>query len=297
LAAIERPASAAVGAAALRHFRRRIPQLDEHGRSAMQEATSSPTPPLAAGVVGVGHLGEGIARALLGAGQAVGFFDVRAEAGDGLIELGGRRAATLGELAAQADVLLVVVVDDAQVHAVAGEVAAAARPGLTLVVHSTVDPTTVQAVAERLEPLGVAVLDAPVSGNATKAQAGIVTIMVGGEEAVLERCRPLFDVIAGDVFHLGPLGAGSVAKLANQLMLYGNCLFVGQALALARASGIEESAMLAIARTATADSYALRNWERFGEHFHTLIAKDVGLALATAARTGADVEAARRAAG
>jgi 3-hydroxyisobutyrate dehydrogenase-like beta-hydroxyacid dehydrogenase len=263
----------------------------------MQQPTSPQEPPLAAGVIGVGHLGEGIARSLVTAGHAVGFFDVRSEAGDALVELGARRAATLAELAARADVLLAVVVDDAQVREVAEGVAGAARPGLTLVVHSTVDPATVQEIAERLDALGVAVLDAPVSGNAAKAQAGVATIMVGGEQAVLERCRALFEVIADDIFHLGPLGAGSVAKLANQLMLYGNCLFVGQALALAQASGIDERAMLAIARTATADSYALRNWERFGEHFHELIAKDVGLALATAARTGADVEAARRAAG
>lgn len=254
-------------------------------------------PPLTVGILGVGVLGDAIARALLRAGHAVGFFDPRPEAGGGLPELGGRRADAVAQLAAQAEVVLAVVADDAQLRAVTEEIAAAACPGLTLVVHSTVAPTTVQATAERLQPLGVAVLDAPVSGGPDRAQAGTLTIMVGGDEAVLGRCRPLLQAIGEDVFHLGPVGAGAVAKLANQLMLYGNYLFVGQALALADACGIDQSTMREVARTATADSYALRNWERFGDHFHELIAKDVGHAFAAAQRVGADVDAARRAAG
>lgn len=257
----------------------------------------SGSPPLAVGVAGVGSLGDGIARSLLRAGYPVGFLDPRPEAGTGLVELGGRRAATLADLAAQADAIHVAVVDDGQVREVVDGIAAVACPGLTVIVHSTVAPATMQAVAERLRPLGVAVLDAPVSGGPEKAQSGLLTIMLGGEKVVVERCRPLLETIGDEIFHLGPVGTGAVAKLANQLMLYGNWVFVGQALGLASACGIDDSTMRAVARAATADSWALRNWDLLGERFGEVIAKDVELALAIAARAGVDVEAARRVTG
>jgi 3-hydroxyisobutyrate dehydrogenase-like beta-hydroxyacid dehydrogenase len=249
------------------------------------------------GVIGVGNLGDGIARSLLRAGHPVAFVDPHPDAGAGLAELGGRRCAGVAALAADADVLLAVVVHDEQLREVVAAVAGAARPGLTLVVHSTVAPATVQEVAGHLEPLGVTVVDAPVSGGPDKAQAGTLTIMVGASEEAVERCRPLLEAIGNEVFHLGPVGTGSAAKLANQLMLYGCWLFAGQALELAQASGIDEATMLRVARTATADSWALRNWERLGGHFEELIGKDVRLFLQTAERVGADVGAARRIAG
>jgi 3-hydroxyisobutyrate dehydrogenase-like beta-hydroxyacid dehydrogenase len=250
--------------------------------------------PLTVGVVGVGNLGDGIACALLRAGHPVRFLDPRPDAGGGILELGGRRADTLAGLAADVDVVLAVVVNDEQVGEVVSGIADAARPGLTLVIHSTVAPATAQAAAERLEPLGVVVLDAPVSGGPDAAREARLTIMVGAAEEAFQRCRPLLEAIGDDIFHLGPVGAGSAAKLANQLMLYGNWLFAGQALELAGACGIDEATMLRVARSGTADSWGLRNFERLGAHFEELIGKDVRLCLQTADRLGARCDAARR---
>lgn len=250
------------------------------------------------GVVGVGELGGGIARSLLRAGHAVRFHDPQPDAGAGLPALGARRAATVAELAAAVDVVALVVVDDAQVRQVVRALGEAARPGLALAIHSTVAPHTAQAAAEALAPRGVSVLDAPVSGGPEAAEAGTLTIMVGGSDEALRRCRPLLDAIGDEVVALGPVGAGSAAKLANQLMLCGSWLFAREALALAGACGVDEAAMLRVARSSTGSSWALQHWEALsGPHFRELIGKDLRLALETAEQVGARCAAAGRVSG
>ena len=135
---------------------------------------------------------------------------------------GARGAAAVADAVRDAEVVDIVVLDAAQVDAVtrgSGGVLAHAAPGAVVAVHSTVHPATVQGVAEAA-PEGVAVLDAPISGGVHGAETATLCVMVGGDPAVFERARPVFDSVGNLVVHVGPLGAGLGAKLARNLVGY-----------------------------------------------------------------------------
>jgi 3-hydroxyisobutyrate dehydrogenase-like beta-hydroxyacid dehydrogenase len=104
---------------------------------------------------------------------------------------------------------------------------------------STVPPTTIEGLAGLVRATGAGILDAPVSGSVALAERGELTIMVGGDAADLERARPVFEALAGRIFHLGPLGSGATMKLAVNAVIFGLNQAVAEALILAERSGIE----------------------------------------------------------
>ena len=146
---------------------------------------------------------------------------------------------------------------------------------------------------------GVGVIDAAVSGAAERSEKGTLSLMVGGDAALVERARPLFDVVGEQVFHMGALGMGQATKQCNNLMSLVNLHVVEEALRLAQCLGIEEAKMREVAEASTGDSWALRNIDnmralaglhgdavgnmaRFGR-------KDIALASKLAASIGAEV--------
>jgi 3-hydroxyisobutyrate dehydrogenase-like beta-hydroxyacid dehydrogenase len=191
-------------------------------------------------------MGGAMAANIANAGHDVVVFDVRAAAVDAVIGQapGARGARSLADVAEHADVIGVVVVDDAQVEAVtfgdAGLVALA-RPGAVIAVHSTVHPATVQRVAAAAGAAGrrVAVLDAPISGGVQGARGATLCIMVGGDPAAFERARPVFESAGNLVLHLGDVGAGLAAKLARNLIGYITLLGAAEGRRLATAAGVD----------------------------------------------------------
>ncbi len=210
--------------------------MSDKGPSA-SPASASPV----VGVVGLGAIGSGVADNLLRAGLRVVVHDVRPEAVDAYRDRAAS-AATPAELFAASDVVVVAVVDDAQVRAVLsgpGGGLVAARPGTVVVVVSTVSPGCVADAGREAAEAGVALVDCGVSGGPAAAASGDLVCMVGGEPASIERARPVFDAIGSRTLLMGPLGAGLAAKLARNLVQYGSWLAAYEAQVLAEAAGVD----------------------------------------------------------
>jgi 3-hydroxyisobutyrate dehydrogenase-like beta-hydroxyacid dehydrogenase len=156
--------------------------------------------------------------------------------------LGCDVAGTPREAAAAADVAITMLADDAAVRdAFEGPdgLLAGAHPGSVLVDMSTVRPDTITAFEDAARAAGAGILDAPVSGSVQLAEAGTLTLMVGGQAEDLERARPALEAVSKTIFHLGPLGTGAAMKLAVNTVIFGLNGALAEGLVLAEAAGIE----------------------------------------------------------
>jgi 3-hydroxyisobutyrate dehydrogenase len=174
------------------------------------------------GVIGLGSMGLGMARALVRAGFEVHGCDLRSDAVEALVRDGGRAAASPAELASRVDDAITVVVNAEQTEEVLfgpRGAAKAMRPGSAVVTSATVPPLYAAGVGERLAAMGLLHLDAPVSGGAAKAAAGQLSVMASGAPAAFERCEPILEALAEKVHRLGDAsGVGSKVKMVNQLL-------------------------------------------------------------------------------
>jgi 3-hydroxyisobutyrate dehydrogenase-like beta-hydroxyacid dehydrogenase len=190
---------------------------------------------------GLGIMGSRMAANLRDAGHTLTVWNrtrAKAEAMTGVTV-----ADTPEEAAARADVLITMLVDGPHVEDVLGRAAAGARPGALFVDMTTIAPTVARRVGARLEERGIAFLDAPVTGSSPKAEAGTLTIMVGGSTADLERARPLLDVLGALVVHVGEVGQGQMLKLINNATAAANLIALGEALLVAKATGVDLDAL------------------------------------------------------
>lgn len=226
--------------------------------------------------VGLGNIGSPMAHALRGAGWNLTVHDRSAEATEPFAQAGVQVASSAAELAA-CDVLVLVVPDDRAVEELLE--GTGGDPGWwdhehggsgrrVVVVHSTIMPATAARLAEGAAERGIAFLDAPVSGGAARAEAGDLTMMVGGTEEDIEAARPLLDALASTVLHVGAAGAGAATKLANQLMMLAALAGAEEALELAAAHGVDEATVLQAVGTSTGDSWVTRNWGFFDRTAH-----------------------------
>ena len=214
------------------------------------------------GVIGLGRMGLPMARHLLHAGFEVAGFDLDPARGAALAEAGGAAAASAREVAAYSQAVLVMVADDAQVKAVTLEplgVLTGLQPGAVVIIASTVKPSTCRDVAAAAAARGVGLLDAPVAKGQRAAETGNLTVFVGGEPALFQRCQPILRAFGTEIVHIDTqIGAGQVAKLANNLILWAGVAGVHEALALAERLGVSPARLRAALRHGSADSYALR---------------------------------------
>jgi 3-hydroxyisobutyrate dehydrogenase-like beta-hydroxyacid dehydrogenase len=215
------------------------------------------------GFVGLGSMGSSMSLRLLDRGWNLTVYDLRDEALAETAKAGAIVARDLSSVGETCDVVCVMVWNDEQLLDLAvgpHGLVDSCRPGALLVIHSTVLPRTVLQVAEAAERHEVKVIDAPVSGGAAgRARTGELTIMVGGDQHDVERARPVLDSLAAHVFHVGPLGDGLVAKIANNTMSIGNLLFALEALRYATAAGLDPLTVLELATVSSGQSYALDN--------------------------------------
>ncbi|HJU09917.1 MAG TPA: NAD(P)-dependent oxidoreductase [Candidatus Binataceae bacterium] len=244
------------------------------------------------GFIGLGNMGKPMAINLAKAGFDLMVYDLRAEPMQELAALGAKCARSADEIGRHAEMIELVVVDDAQVEAVTygeGGVLASARPGTVIAVHSTVHPRTVRHLADLAKIKGITVIDAEVSGGERGAYAKTLCYMVGGDKRAFEKCRPLFATSGSSIFHLGELGAGAITKLAHNLIVYVNMLAAAEGMKLAQTAGVDLAAMEQVVHAGAAQSRIADHWShqrRLGATYTTgpqglmqLIHKDLRLAL------------------
>lgn len=206
------------------------------------------------GVIGLGAIGDGVATNVARAGLPLVVCDVRPEATERYREA-AVVAGSPADLARQSDVVVVAVVDDAQVHAVLsgpGGGLAAADPATTVIVVSTISVACVEAIGAEAASLGVPVLDCGVSGGPSAAASGELVCMVGGDPEVIERVRPVFDAIGSLTVAMGRFGTGLAAKLARNLVQYGSWLAAYEGQVLAEAAGIDLADLATVIRASDA---------------------------------------------
>lgn len=251
------------------------------------------------GFIGLGNLGEPMAAQVAKAGFDLTVFDVRPDPIARLVSIGAKAADSIAALAMGCDVILVAVVDDKQVSDVllgdsnAFGVLKIARPGSTVVLHSTVHPDTCRELSATAALRQIDLLDAPVSGGPQGAQTGSLSIMVGGPQTALDRCRAVLLAMGDHVTRLGDAGAGQIAKLANNVALAITMRAVHEALALAETNGVSPDTMRELLTWGAANSWVAENWSAIGNaaaHYQAggavgvanLTFKDLSLALSIA---------------
>jgi len=218
-----------------------------------------PTPPPTGGgptvgVIGLGAIGDGVAKSVHAAGLPLVVFDIRSEATDRHADH-ATVAVSPADTARAADVVVVAVVDDEQVRAVlSGPEGAlvAGGPGTTFVVVSTITQACVRDIGAEARAAGTAVVDCGVSGGPSAAATGELICMAGGDEEVLDRLAPVFDAIGSLTVRMGPFGTGLAAKLARNLVQYGGWLAAYEGQVLAEAAGIELSRLAQVIRASDA---------------------------------------------
>jgi putative dehydrogenase len=225
---------------------------------------AEPAPdPTTVALVGLGAMGAGIAATLRGRGFAPRVCDARPGVADAFAQDGGVACATPAEAARGADVLVSVVVDAAQTEAVlfgADGAAAALAPGSAVVMCSTVDPDRSVAFEERLAAMGLLYVDAPISGGAAKAATGQMTMMTSARPEAYARTDAVLDAMAGTVYRLGDrAGAGSKAKIINQLLAGVHIAAAAEAMALGLRAGIDAEALYEVITHSAGNSWMFEN--------------------------------------
>jgi len=211
-------------------------------------------------------------------------------------EAHGTSVATSLEELPPADVVCTCLPTDVEVAAVAHVVGPTLAPGTVWVDHSSGDPGGSREVARLLGSHGVIYLDAPVSGGTSGAAAGTLTVMVGGDEATLDRVRPVLASVAAKVVHVGPVGAGMAVKAVNNALLAASLWAAAEGMVALTAAGVDPEAALQVIGSSTGRSFATQILlpERvltraFPRTFElSLLAKDVGLAAAVLENAGVD---------
>lgn len=179
-----------------------------------------------------------MAMHLLRAGFSLIVHNRSREAVKELAVLGARKAGSPQEVARVSEVVMTCLPGPVDVESVLTEVLAGAAAGTILIDLSTIDLATTRRIAQAAEARGTAYMDAPVSGGVSGAEAGTLTVMVGGERAAFERCRSILTAIGKRVYHLGPVGSGHLAKLCNQLLAGVSYAAVAEALVLGAKGGL-----------------------------------------------------------
>jgi len=194
------------------------------------------------GFIGLGIMGRPMARNLLAAGFPLTVHSRGAGPVDELVAEGATRGEDPAGVAASSDVVITMLPDTSDVEAVLlgpGGVLEGAQPGSIVIDMSSIDPAPTRAMHAALAARDVAMLDAPVSGGEKGAIDGALSIMVGGDEAVLARVRPILEALGTTIVHVGPSGSGQVCKACNQLVVAATIEAVAEALLLAERSGVD----------------------------------------------------------
>lgn len=212
------------------------------------------------GFIGLGTMGAPMACNVLKGGHRLIVSDMQPAAVAKLTALGATSAATPKDVAAGSEIVITMLPDAPDVERVAlapDGIVAGIRAGSIYIDMSTIDPVTTRRVGAAVAGKGAAMIDSPVGKTADAAVSGTLTLMVGGSEAIVARCRPVLDCMGTDVFHCGELGAGQTMKLINNLLATAVSEASIEALVTGTKSGLALDMMLSVLRTTMAWNNAL----------------------------------------
>ena len=205
-------------------------------------------------------MGLPMARNLVEYGYSVTVFDLNDSTVNAAKEFGASSADSAAETAAISDIVITMVPDSEHVEAViAGDegILEGLKPGSIVIDMSTIDPEMGKKMASLIEAKGSNFVDAPVTGGVEGAQAGTLSILVGGNAEVFERALPVLNVLGRDVSHMGPVGSGHTTKIANQLIGVATLAGMAEAFVLAKKSGLDMQAFFDAVKNGAGRSWAL----------------------------------------
>ncbi len=217
---------------------------------------------LKVGYIGLGLMGKPIARNILRAGYPLVVHNRSQGSVNELVKDGAVSAKNPALVARQVDIIFTNLPDSPDVEKVAlgkSGIIEGAHEGLIFVDNSTIKPATARMIADKLDKVGVACLDAPVSGGDIGAQKGTLAIMVGGPKSAVETVLPIFKSIGKTITHVGESGAGQIAKVANQIMVAAQMIAMGELLILAQKAGADPVKVVNAIRGGAAQCWVLDN--------------------------------------
>ncbi len=249
------------------------------------------------GVIGCGSMGGGMARQLLAAGYSLCCFDPRAEVLHELSEAGAEPAASANEVANAAQVIILSLPKAVFVEAVMSDIAADIQPGSIVLDTSTSEPATSQRMAALGEQRGFTFVDGPVSGGPAAANAGTMTMLLGGDRVAIDTMKPVLDVLTAKTVFVGGSGAGHAAKIANNMLCAANLVLVAEAVRLGESCGVQAQDLLEGVNAGSGRSGVSEvNFPKwvlngaFDSGFTMeLMRKDVGLAIKLAQESGVEL--------
>lgn len=248
------------------------------------------------GFVGLGNMGHPMAKRLLAAGHQLVVFDVNKKAVESLVAAGATEATSAADMTRQVEIVCVSlptpnVVEDVLL----GEDGLGAGRVRIIVDFSTTGPSVAERIAASLKDRGIALVDAPVSGGTTGAEAGTLAVMLSGEEAAYQEVRPALEAIGKNIFYLGDkAGAAHLMKLINNTIMATTTMASFEGLVLGAKAGLDAQTMLDVIKVSSGQSFAISNKiqqcvvdRSFPHRFATsLLDKDVRLCLAEGERLG-----------
>ena len=254
---------------------------------------------LQAGVIGLGNMGSGVASNLIGAGHSTGVWDVSDDALEHFRSRENAHIMTPGEMAGAGATLFYVVPATPEIEqTLDGDdgVLTTAQPGTVIFDLTTSFPDDTRRVAARAAEAGITYLDAAMSGGATGADAGTLTLMIGGDKSAYEASRPLLEAVAKNIFYLGDSGAGHAMKLIHNMVVHTIFLTNCEAGRMAEAAGISLGDMIDVFNSSNARSYSSEfrfpkhilseKWDARSRVYN--LNKDLGMAVRMADAMGVD---------
>ena len=214
------------------------------------------------GFIGIGIMGQSMVRNLMKAGYEVAVYNRTKSKADAVVAEGALWCDSAAQCAAGRDAVITIVgypKDVEEVYFGEGGVIAHADPGTCLIDMTTTSPKLAVRIYENGKKKGLPVLDAPVTGGDAGAKAGTLTILVGGDQETFEKCRPLFEAMGKNIYYEGKAGNGQHTKMCNQIAIAGALSGACEALAYAKAVGMDPAHMLESISTGAAGSVQLSN--------------------------------------
>lgn len=212
------------------------------------------------GFIGLGIMGKPMSKNLIKAGYELVVYNRSKDSVEELVALGAEAAATPKEVTEKSDIIITMLPNSPQVLEVCLDengIVYGAREGQVVIDMSSIDPLKSREVSEALAKMGVDFLDAPVSGGEPKAIDGTISVMVGGQKEVFDKCYDVLKAMAGSVVYVGEVGAGNITKLANQIIVALNIAAMSEAFTLATKAGVDPELVYQAIRGGLAGSTVL----------------------------------------
>ena len=217
------------------------------------------------GFIGVGQMGGPMAARLLNAGHHLAVYDVDPDACARVVALGAERRSAPSQVAADRPIIITSLPGPKEVEIVmqgTDGLLSSVRPDTLILETSTIGPALSRALAQQFAQAGAVYLDCPVSNGVQAAQAGTLTFMIGGDDAAVERAKPILSSLASDIFHLGPVGSGNIAKLINQNIYLCYVAAFCESMRLGRSAGLDVQKLLDVLRKSVAGDPLMTGWEK-----------------------------------